>query len=340
MECDLIADWLKQFGNKSPQILDRVVGIIYGCAIGDCLGVQAEGISKEDIDKYFPDGIKDLPSKNVRGIVPGDWTDDTDQMILLMDVLCENKCNFNASSFAEKLLKWKNCGFKELGDIAGMGIGQLTARCMCKPSFVRDPYATAVMVYKELGSDRAPNGAVMRCGISAVSKNWQETAINQARVTHADGRSIYSSWFITAICRNIINNVVPDLNLLYNKACSFMTKTQYDEFLVYKNYYESDDVVKNIMLGDMEKQGYTLKTLGCGIYAVQQIIKGDYDYKTIQLKIVNQGGDADTNAAVSGMVLGAYLGYSRLPKDWISQLKHKDWLDKKIIKFLNSIGEL
>ncbi len=43
-----------------------------------------------------------------------------------------------------------------------------------------------------------------------------------------------------------------------------------------------------------------------------------------------QGGDADTNGAVAGALLGCKLGASKIPETWISGLKHKKWLDKKI----------
>ena len=40
-----------------------------------------------------------------------------------------------------------------------------------------------------------------------------------------------------------------------------------------------------------------------------------------------QGGDADTNGAVAGALLGCKLGMSKIPKTWITGLRHKVWLD-------------
>jgi len=45
-----------------------------------------------------------------------------------------------------------------------------------------------------------------------------------------------------------------------------------------------------------------------------------------------QAGDADTNGAVSGALLGCKLGASKLPDSWFNGLKHKDWLDGHIYK--------
>ena len=45
-----------------------------------------------------------------------------------------------------------------------------------------------------------------------------------------------------------------------------------------------------------------------------------------------QAGDADTNGAVAGALLGCKLGASKLPDSWLDGLKHKDWLDGHIKK--------
>jgi hypothetical protein len=42
------------------------------------------------------------------------------------------------------------------------------------------------------------------------------------------------------------------------------------------------------------------------------------------------GGDADTNCAVAGSLLGAYLGVEALPSQWIDGLAHRQWLERKV----------
>ena len=47
-------------------------------------------------------------------------------------------------------------------------------------------------------------------------------------------------------------------------------------------------------------------------------------------RFCHKGGDADTNGAVAGALLGCKLGASALPPSWLHGLKHKDWLDQHI----------
>ena len=341
---DKIAKWISDY--KQVVLFDKIAGLMYGCALGDCIGLPFEGRSTEHIKSLPTPPIVGLPQRNYRGITQGDWSDDTDQLILLMDVLTENKLNFNTRSFARKLYSWKKTGFKELGDTQGLGCGSLTGRVLSKENFIDNPMHCAIKTYKELGCISAPNGAVMRCGISAVSSDWQKTAIMQSIVTHVDARCIYSAWLVTAMCRSLFRNIIPTNESLLKNKNDFIKRVHTDEFNKYQRIYDgaTDKMLEKLDLGNDEGMGYTLKALGVAFYALANIRDGKInnatDYKRFQLEIVNKGGDADTNAAISGQVLGSYLGYSKLPKDWISGLIHKKWLDVKIIKLYEVIVKL
>ena len=48
------------------------------------------------------------------------------------------------------------------------------------------------------------------------------------------------------------------------------------------------------------------------------------------LKIVLSGGDADTNAAVAGAILGAKFGINQIPEEWKSGLLYASMLHNKV----------
>jgi ADP-ribosylglycohydrolase len=154
-----------------PQI-DRILGCIYGQALGDAFGLATEFECKPAIALTMYPKLKQIPfpltyktSHNKRWIA-GDWTDDTDQMILIMnsitDTLSTSKSVSSSHSitndtttttatadaatnttgsavtkedihkmtldFAKKLLYWIHHGFPELGDNGGMGLGALVSK--------------------------------------------------------------------------------------------------------------------------------------------------------------------------------------------------------------------
>lgn len=70
------------------------------------------------------------------------------------------------------------------------------------------------------------------------------------------------------------------------------------------------------------------------MYALKNI---NGDFKSTIVSIVSECGDADTNAAVAGALLGAYYGYNKLPQDWLEALPHKKWLDSIVDKFISKL---
>lgn len=79
--------------------------------------------------------------------------------------------------------------------------------------------------------------------------------------------------------------------------------------------------------------GYTLKALAAGIWALIH----PTSYRDGILSVIREGGDADTNAAIAGAVLGARCGFSGIPEEWVNGLLHKKELDScvdRLIKML------
>lgn len=105
--------------------------------------------------------------------------------------------------------------------------------------------------------------------------------------------------------------------------------------------------IKDLELGDAASIGYffffvipesccgryTYKCMGSGFAALRH-----GDFVTGIQKIILQAGDADTNAAVAGAMLGCRVGYSGLPKEWVEGLVHFHWLKRKADELLRLLG--
>lgn len=74
---------------------DKIQLLIFGQAIGDALGLASEFMTKEEVKHFYPNGIRsydDIIQDRHRSLwQKGTWTDDTDQMLCVLNSIIENK---------------------------------------------------------------------------------------------------------------------------------------------------------------------------------------------------------------------------------------------------------
>ena len=84
------------------QIYDRMMGCLYGQAIGDALGLGGEGQYADGMKRMYPNKLQRydeiIPFAHVRLWKPGEFTDDTDQMLCILNALFV--------LFADELFHW------------------------------------------------------------------------------------------------------------------------------------------------------------------------------------------------------------------------------------------
>ena len=299
------------------EIKDRIAGCLWGQAIGDALGRGTEFMNRDEVLHNYPEGLSEY-SQIVQDFhrerwSQGDWTDDTDMMLCVARAIIADKA-INPKTVAHNFKEW----FRGIP----MGIGQLTYTVLGLYDYESDPEKAAEIVWDMYGRKNAANGGVMRTSIVGL---WNEDVAGNAericKLTHADPRCIGSCVIIS----ELINSLVwQDKELSFEEL--LQQGDRYDSRI--KQYLE---VAKNGMLEDFElddeqTMGYTLKTMGCGIWCLYHV----NSFKEGLLKVVNAGGDADTNAAVACAVLGAKYGKKGIPKYYIQNLKRKDEYEEMI----------
>jgi len=234
------------------------------------------------------------------------------------------------------------------------------------PKYTMNPQTTSIHVYESLGgslkkcvlSAPAPNGALMRIAPLALSEDYLSEVTEHTLITHYDSRCVVSCLLQCDIIRHILKNYnksPPLTNTDITKMAKDVSFLLDKEFLVEFNKYINialgalldarldnaatlkTDLFEKLNTGAYDvsnKNGYTFVALAVMIWAVRAAIAG-YNYETVMKTIVTAGGDADTNAAIAGAVLGAYFGYSALPQAWVNATPNQAWLDKKILNFLS-----
>lgn len=351
----------------SPQ--DKILGMIYGHALGDAVGLQTKFKVCGDLDEIvFPydQPIRDLPKC--------DWTDDTDHLILVMQSLIENRMQLDECDIAARLKHWATSGFSELDDTSGR-LGSTTALVINHNKFLTEPRIAAGEIWNNSGKKLAPNGSLMRTSIIGALPDLDRVVKNSAdlsAITHYDPRCIAACVFQSVIVHQLIYGSEltrsKDVDVLINAAWSQTRpyilnapaetefankrhlptpksysdqrfKSREAEFLHWIDVGYNENLRK-LHLDDQVKRGFVLKCLAASVYVMQMIYISLNENKTINFKkfvstLALEAGDANTNCAVAGACLGAHLGYLALPADWIAALPNRDWLNRIIIQFIN-----
>ena len=114
-----------------------------------------------------------------------------------------------------------------------------------------------------------------------------------------------------ALLNNIIFNECQGKLTHNNEECSRMIKT-YSKLI---QSYLNDNYIGIRTNCLMEPSGHVRNTLNNSIYWSQKD-----SFKKAIVGAVNDGGDADTIAAITGSLAGAKFGFNDIPKGWILQL--------------------
>lgn len=305
-------------------IKDKMLGCLYGQAIGDALGLGSEFMSKDEVIKNYPDGLKNydqiIQDAHRRRWAKGAWTDDTDMMLCILNGF-ENGA-FNLLLVASNFKDWFNG--------TPMGIGSHTYKVLCMADYVEQPEMCSKLWWELSRKQSAANGALMRTSVVGLAKTDIENESEAiCKLTHYDPRCVGSC----VIAASIIHNLV-----WYNNELSYQDikniAQRYDERILewIDVAYNSSDI-SMLDLDEKYSIGYTLRTLSAALWCYWH----STSFADGLLSVVNEGGDADTNSTIAGAILGAKFGLSSIPKHYIDKLHNREEYQNKILHFIELV---
>lgn len=280
-------------------IKEKVYGAIFGYAIGDALGLGAEFMTRQEFKKRYPEGLRHY-SQIVRDAhrsqwKRGEWTNDTEIILMLLESIAETK-TIDCIDFASRLKKWYLSNPTDITHNLRWVLSQ--------EDFTRNPFESTKRVWEKMKSFDSTSECIGRALFTGMwNDNYERHAIDMCRLTHPQSRCETSCLVMATMSHSLFWN---------NEESS------YDDLMALAKRNNQDVVryieiarhgsLNDFKLDDEETFWFVRKAMGAALWCLWHC---DSPYEAMYA-VIDQGGDADTNAALATGLLGLKFGFSAL----------------------------
>lgn len=301
-----------------------VVGCILGTAVGDALGLAAEGLSRARMNRLYPD-MSRYHLVFGRGMVSDDaeHTCMTAQALIVSagDVAVFQKC------LGKQLRIWL------LGAPAGIGLA--TVKAITRLWIGVPPERSGVW--------SAGNGPAMRAALLGVCCGGDPAKLRElvrasTRITHTDPKAEYGAYAVAWAAWKAASQAAP-LPQEFLRELEAHLGPDAEEFtgLVREAVDSAERGETTVEFADSRGWsrgvgGYVYQTVPAVLHAW---FRNPRDYRSAILAIVACGGDTDTTAAILGGILGGAVGEQGIPYRWRNGL----WEWPRTVDWMRRLGK-
>jgi ADP-ribosylglycohydrolase len=298
---------------------DQAHGALLGLALGDALGMPTQSMSRTEIHERYGriSGLVDaVPDQPIAPSMPaGSVTDDTEQAVILAQLLIEGRGHVAPLALADALLEWEQSMIRR-GSLDLLGPSTRLALRNLQDG----------MSPEETGRTGITNGAAMRIapiGIAYPPGPGLERAVVEAgRVTHDTGLGISGA---TAVATAVSSGIEGSgLRETVDRAADAARRGETRGHWVAgasiaSRLAEFRPVTRK--LKDSAFDTFLYEVVGTSVQSQESVVSAllivehdrDDPWKALT-RAASLGGDTDTIAAMAGAVLGAAYGARALPE--------------------------
>lgn len=278
------------------ELHDKVLGSYIGFAVGDALGATTEFMTPREIKVNYGTHNKIIGGGWLR-LKQGRVTDDTEMSLALGNSILEGN-GFSLTGVGDHFISWMRSKPVDIGSTVRKGI--------------RDYMLEGKLVSEE--SDMSGgNGAAMRNLplIIYCMKSWpyfEDMTLQQCHITHNNKKS------------DLITLCFGEMTKILYETGDKLKALDIANRLIRINPNFSYSTYKG------EASGYIVDTFKTVLHFFADCLS----FEETLVGVVNQGGDADTNGAIAGMLAGALYGYEKIPYKWLKRMDQKTLTEIRI----------
>lgn len=320
----------------SPTLVDRATAALLGLAIGDALGMPTQSMSRERIARtYGPietlrDAVADQPI--APSMPAGSITDDTEQALLLGDLLVAGGGLVDPRTFADALSEWERAMVaKGSRDLLGPSTKAAIAAIQEGATPEDDP-----------GRLGTTNGAAMRIAPVGLAFRSEHTVllpavVEASRLTHNTGLGLSAAAAVAAAVSHALDHPDATTSSVISAAADAA-----DALRGSGNWVAGGAIGPRIRwaaeaiaaLDESAALDFVADVVGTSVASQESVPAafaliarfGDDPYAVLR-HAAALGGDTDTVAAMAGAVLGALHGTDAWPHDVVARVVEVNRLD-------------
>lgn len=295
--------------NEKATILERAIhGALLGTAVGDALGLPAEGLQPERIRRRW-NGDWRMRLVFGRGML----SDDTEHTFAVAQSLAEHP--MDAALFQRALAARLRWWFLSLP----AGVGMATAKACIKLWFGISPEKSGVF---SAGNGPAMRSALIGVYFHADSAKRREFVRASTRITHTDPKAEEAALAVAEAAAFGVNGgdareIIAALTAISQDSS---WQTAMERLGVHLGQGCSTKEFADAMGLKNGVSGYSFHTVPVALYAW---LRYREDFAKALTSALDCGGDTDTVGAIVGAISGASLGAESIPMEWSERIA--DW---------------
>lgn len=316
---------------------DKVLGVFYGMAVGDAMGMPPELWSRKRVKAHYgeiTDFLDGCPENEISyQYKAGQFTDDTGQALAILDSLMETDFIPSAQNIATHILEWAKRENAFENNILGP-----TSKVALK-LFKEGKSA------REFSDEAVSNGAAMRIApVGALFLPEQKEALCRyvaavSQVTHTSdvtiaGASMIAMAVASAVSYGDRKRMIEDALSVEEYAMSLGASTVSPSLgartrlgVRLADAYASDEETFLELLYNLVGAGVNMSE---SVPAALAIAYYSFDVRRCALLCANLGGDTDTIGAMATAICGGAAGFQGIPEAYVEQIVKANGVDFKV----------
>ena len=302
---------------------DRARGALLGMAVGDALGTTYEfkSIAQPAYPALATGPATDVVGGGPFGLQPGQVTDDTQLAICIARSLVE-RGGFDPADIARRYVAWCDEAFD---------VGRQTLAAIDRLRAGASSAIAGLDVWRAWERKPAGNGSLMRTAPLAIALAGDElvdAAIVESAITHADPRCALACAAFDAAIRAALDgtSLLPAARAAIVRGARHPLWSDDDRAHVERavDDLESDLAAAQDDDPDVYRAGLHLHDTQGFVRVAFRLafwhVAHTPSWRDAVVDVASRGGDADTNAAIVGALVGARDGASAIPPAWIERV--------------------